>query len=111
MKGGGADNPIERILKRKRLQIGDDQIHALTKFRFQVITCGADHVLRDIHPDHTSLGQNLQQLGSEASSSAAGVEDEFISAQLKPGQKFLSPTELRLGETVILGRIPFPGGV
>ena len=110
MEGCGADDAIECICKWKMQEVSSDQLAALTELRAQVFTGGPRHVLRNVEPDHASVGEGLKQIGSQASGTAASIKDKFVASQPQAGENLLSPTDLRLGEAMVFGGIPFASG-
>jgi hypothetical protein len=68
---------------------------------------GSEHVLGEIDADNTAMRQGFEQVGCEASSAAAGIEQRFIAAQRETRENFLAPTDLRAGEAMVDRRVPF----
>ncbi len=74
-----------------------------------MIACRVEHVLREIDTDNSTARQGFEQLGRQAAGPAAGIEYEFVTAQIQPRQDLLSPTHLRGGKTMVDLRIPLTG--
>jgi hypothetical protein len=60
-----------------------------------------------VEGDDAALWEELQQLGGEATGAAAGVEDGLVAAEVEAGEDFGAPADVRLGNAMIDGGVPF----
>src|SRR6516225_6248449 len=72
-----------------------------------MLTGGSQHVLRQIHSDHSSFWQGLEQFGGESPGATPRIHQHFIAAKFQPGKDLSAPAELGLGQTVVRRSIPF----
>jgi hypothetical protein len=89
MEGGGANDNVECAPEGQEKEIAGKEIQAIAKIRRQMLARRLQHILRKVDPDDASAWQGIKQLGSEASSAAAGVENSFISTKLQASRTFL----------------------
>ena len=109
VKGRGADDPVEGILKRNVRKIGCYKLHSFVESRLQEFARGSQHILRNIKRDDAAIGQGFQQIGSETPRAAAGIKQRLVPTQLQACQDLLPPADLRSGQAMVLGRVPLAG--
>ena len=69
----------------------------------------AQHVLGDVQAYDAACREQSAQLKCQAPSAASGIEHGLVSLERKLGQHLLAPGELRRGNAMISGCVPFAG--
>src|SRR6266480_3563465 len=109
MERSGAEDAVELPLEWQVQHIAANELHPAAEIGFEVSTSCIDHVLGEIERHHTPAGQSLQEIAGQPAGAAAGVEKNFISTQGNASEHFLSPADLRRGDFVVNGGVPFAG--
>jgi hypothetical protein len=67
------------------------------------------HIAREIEPNDATARKIVEKKAREFPGAATGIKHAFISTQLKLLEDTLPPLELRRGEAMIFGGVPFAG--
>ena len=97
----GAYDRVKNALERQMKQVASEQMQSASEVRCKVSARGAQHILRKVDGDDTSLGQGFQQFGGEEAGAATGVEDPFVSSEFQAGQDLFAPTDLGRREAMV----------
>jgi len=102
---GRADDAIEAVVKWECSQIGSDEGDAGTEIG-EVLAGVLYHVAGKVKADDSATRHAFGENSGKSSTATAGVENEFIAAQVELAENFLPPMKLRFGVAVIGHSIP-----